>query len=59
MEATSSRADEKDAAVEGFFFQTAGAVKFSDADTHAPGHAVTLVAADRYGYVAYSDLSGE
>eukprot|EP00879_Flechtneria_rotunda_P022348 GHRR01023579.1.p1 GENE.GHRR01023579.1~~GHRR01023579.1.p1 ORF type:complete len:402 (+),score=121.40 GHRR01023579.1:208-1413(+) len=41
----------------GYFFQTGGAIKFSDADSKAPGYACCVVAADHYGIVVYSDLS--
>lgn len=58
MEVQTGRAAERDAAEEGYFFQTGGAIRFSDAGGQAPGYAATVVVADRYGVAAYSDLTG-
>jgi hypothetical protein len=53
------RAEEAESAELGYFFQTAGAIKFSDAENKAPGFADAVACADRYGVVAYSDMTCE
>lgn len=44
----------------GYFFKTAGAARFSEAaSTYGPpGYAVTLVVAERYSVVVFSDMQG-
>lgn len=59
MQVQPDSAEEKDAAEEGYFFQTAGAIRFSDAGLQAPGFTCNVVVADRYGFAAYSDLAGK
>jgi hypothetical protein len=53
------RAEEAESAELGYFFQTAGVIKFSDAETKAPGYAAAVACADRFGVVAYSDTTCE
>lgn len=59
MESEPDRANERDAAQKGYFFQTGGAIRFSNARNKVPGYASTITIADRYGFVAYSDLAGK
>eukprot|EP00775_Hariotina_reticulata_P007945 gene7945-8143_t len=56
MDVICTPADSEDASELGYFFQTAGAIKFSDASFESPGFASTVVVADRYGVIVYSDL---
>lgn len=51
-------ADAEEAAELGFFFKTAGAARFADGSTDAPGHACTVAVAQRFGVVVFSDLRG-
>jgi hypothetical protein len=53
------KAEEAESAELGYFFQAAGAIKFSDAENKAPGFAEAVACADRYGVVAYSDMTCE
>lgn len=59
MDVICTTADSEDASELGYFFQTAGAIKFSDAGFESPGFASTVVVADRYGVIVYSDLQGD
>jgi hypothetical protein len=59
MDVICTPADSEDASELGYFFETAGAIKFSDAAFESPGFASTVVVADRYGVVVYSDLQGD
>lgn len=53
------RADEAESAELGYFFQSAGVIKFSDAESKAPGFSAAVACADRYGVVVYSDMTCE
>lgn len=52
-------AEEAESAELGYFFQTAGAIRFSDAENKAPGFAAAVACAHRYGVVVYSDMNCE
>jgi len=52
-------AEQEEAPSLGFFFKGAGALKFSAAvETEVPGSSQTVVVADRFGVVVFSDLQG-
>lgn len=42
----------------GYFWRTAGATRFSEGGAPAAGYASTVVVADRFGVVIFSDLQG-
>ena len=56
-------ADTEEAANLGYFFKTAGATRFTQAASghqqQTPGYASTVVVAQRFGVVVFSDLQGE
>lgn len=56
MEVT--RVDAEDAEEQGYFWRAAGATRFTDGGAPAPGYASTVVVADRFGVVIFSDLQG-
>lgn len=52
-------AEQEEAPALGFFFKGAGVIKFSqDAEGEVPGSSQTVVVADRFGVVIFSDLKG-
>jgi len=51
--------DAEDAETLGYFWKTLGATRFTDGGAPAPGYACTVVVADRFGVVAFSDMQGE
>jgi hypothetical protein len=58
LNAVMHQAESDDAASLGYFFVTAGAVKFSEAQSFAPGSAQTIVIAQKYGVAVFSDGEG-
>ena len=58
MNAVMHQAESDEAPSLGYFFVTAGAVKFSEAQSFAPGSAQTIVIAQKYGVAIFSDGEG-
>lgn len=60
IQAQAEAAEQEDAAALGFFFKSAGTLKFNNAaETEVPGSSQTVVVADRFGLAVFSDLQGE
>lgn len=53
-----SLVDADDAEDVGYFWKNAGATRFTDGGAAAPGYSSTVVVADRFGVVAFSDMQG-
>ncbi|KIY94524.1 hypothetical protein MNEG_13439 [Monoraphidium neglectum] len=59
IQAQAEAAEQEDAAALGFFFKSAGTLKFNNAaETEVPGSSQTVVVADRFGLAVFSDLQG-